>query len=86
MDIFMELQTKEYFISDQIIPFEQGGGRSGLKDVVAHFKKLNGEEGWGEWEVDQVEKKTFFLHFFFRTIFVATLINMSHRFLLPTEC
>ena len=35
-----------------------------MKDVVAHFKKLNGEEGWGEWEVDQVEKKTFFLHFF----------------------
>ena len=55
----MKLQTKAYFRSDY-----QGGGRSGLKDVVAHFKRLNGEEGWGEWEVDQVEKKTFFLHFF----------------------
>lgn len=33
---------------------QEGGGRSGLKDVVAHFKRLNGDEGWGEWEVDQV--------------------------------
>ena len=25
-----------------------------MADVVAHFKKLNGAKGWGEWEVDQV--------------------------------
>ena len=59
----MKFQTKAYFRSDQIIPFEQGGGRSGLKDVVAHFKRLNGDEGWGEWEVDQVEKKLSFFIF-----------------------
>ena len=58
----MKLQTKAFL--DQIIPFEQGGDRSGLKDVVAHFKKLNGEEGWGEWEVDQVERKNFLSSFF----------------------
>ena len=54
----MKLQTKAYFRSDY-----QGGGRSGLKDVVAHFKSLNGDEGWGEWEVDQVEKKLSFFIF-----------------------
>ena len=25
-----------------------------MEDVVAHFKKVNGEENWGVWEVDQV--------------------------------
>ena len=34
-----------------------------MKDVVAHFKRLNGDEGWGEWEVDQVEKKLSFFIF-----------------------
>ena len=26
-----------------------------MNEVVAHFKKLNGAKGWGEWEVDQVQ-------------------------------
>ena len=33
----------------------QGGGPEGMKNVVAHFKKLNGAKGWGQWEVDQVQ-------------------------------
>jgi len=32
----------------------EGGGPTGMEDVVTHFKKLNGGTGWGEWEVDQV--------------------------------
>ena len=28
-----------------------------MKDVVTHFKNLNGAKGWGEWEVDQVKTK-----------------------------
>ena len=34
----------------------QGGGPEGMKNVVAHFKKLNGAKGWGQWEVDQVHR------------------------------
>ena len=46
----------------------QFGGPTGMKDVVAHFKKLNGAKGWGEWEVDQVSTPccTFFILFFGR--------------------
>ena len=32
-----------------------------MNDVVAHFKKLNGAKGWGEWEVDQVLFVSFFV-------------------------
>ena len=32
----------------------QEGGPVGLPAVVAHFKELNGDTGWGKWEVDQV--------------------------------
>ena len=41
-----------------------------MKDVVAHFKKLNGAEGWGEWEVDQVN-----------TILFAYSMNIIHDFM-----
>jgi len=33
---------------------QEFGGPTGMKDVVAHFKRLNGAKGWGQWEVDQV--------------------------------
>ena len=32
----------------------QEGGPKGLKELVEHFKEVNGETNWGKWEVDQV--------------------------------
>ena len=52
----------------EIIYSAQAGGPTGMNEVVAHFKKLNGAKGWGEWEVDQVWTSccTFFILFFVR--------------------
>ena len=30
-----------------------------MSEVISHFKAVNGEEGFGEWEVDQVDVKLF---------------------------
>ena len=46
-----------------MIHSSQAGGPTGMKDVVTHFKNLNGDKGWGEWEVDQVKQNLFaFFH------------------------
>ena len=50
-----------------------------MKDVVAHFKKLNGEEGWGEWEVDQVERKLSFFIFFADQVILSNAILRPDR-------
>ena len=26
-----------------------------MGEVISHYKAANGNEGWGEWEVDQVD-------------------------------
>ena len=50
----------------EVIYSAQVGGPTGMKDVVEHFKKVNGAKGWGEWEVDQVSTPccAFFILFF----------------------
>ena len=30
-----------------------------MSEVISHFKAVNGDEGFGEWEVDQVDVKLF---------------------------
>ena len=30
-----------------------------MSEVIFHFKAVNGDEGFGEWEVDQVDVKLF---------------------------
>ena len=42
-----------------MIHSSQAGGPTGMKEVVTHFKNLNGDKGWGEWEVDQVKQNLF---------------------------
>ena len=29
-----------------------------MGEVISHFKAVNGDDGWGEWEVDQVDCAT----------------------------
>ena len=48
-----------------------------MKDVVAHFKKLNGATGWGEWEVDQVFDTFFFILFFVRLNIYLIVADIS---------
>ena len=52
----MKTNARQIMHSSQfeVIHSAQAGGPTGMKDVVAHFKKVNGAKGWGEWEVDQV--------------------------------
>ena len=33
----------------------QGGGPKEMGEVISHYKAVNGDEGFGEWEVDQVQ-------------------------------
>ena len=33
-----------------------------MSEVISHFKAVNGDEGFGEWEVDQVDVKLFCQH------------------------
>ena len=33
-----------------------------MSEVISHFKAVNGDEGFGEWEVDQVDVKLFLRH------------------------
>ena len=33
-----------------------------MSEVISHFKAVNGDEGFGEWEVDQVGAKLFSRH------------------------
>ena len=51
-----DCQTTKSITSCDMFHFSQGGGPTGMEEVVSHFKKLNGATGWGEWEVDQVQK------------------------------
>ena len=60
-DIFsLKHHTPFFMAACDIIHSIKGGGPTGMKDVVAHFKKLNGAKGWGEWEVDQANTILFF--------------------------
>ena len=60
----------------EIIHSAQVGGPTGMKEVIAYFKKLNGAKGWGEWEVDQVLFVSFFV-FLSYLIFFFFLPNVS---------
>jgi len=33
---------------------QEGGGPKEMGEVISHYKAANGNEGWGEWEVDQI--------------------------------
>ena len=65
-DIFsLKHHTPFSMTACDIIHSIKGGGPTGMKDVVAHFKKLNGAKGWGEWEVDQVKTILFLMFLVF---------------------
>ena len=51
-----ELKVSWLFLTPVDAIPTQGGGPERMKNVVAHFKELNGAKGWGQWEVDQVHR------------------------------
>merc|ERR1719209_961541 len=50
----LDFSTQEARRGSLVKRFKLAGGPAGMKDVITHFKNLNGAKGWGEWEVDQV--------------------------------
>ena len=47
-----------------------------MSEVISHFKAVNGDEGFGEWEVDQVDVKLFLRHVLNTLVFVK--VNVGH--------
>ena len=46
-----------------------------MSEVISHFKAVNGDEGFGEWEVDQVDVKLFCRHV---PTLVFVKVNVGH--------